>query len=116
MSFVSLGETADLTTGTSIPITADGGFPLNFDLSQPGDTYNGSYGYAEGSVTVQRSFDVGNAHVPAVAIIVGVAVGLPMQAEIGLYFPGLGNSEITIGSQGLLGRISYSYEPQYVLE
>lgn len=116
MCFVSLGETPNLTTGTNVTVNVDGGWPLNFDLSTPGDTYNGSYGYAEGSVTVQRSFEVGGGHVPGVAIVVGVAVGLPMMSEAVLSFPGLGDSAIALGSQGGLGRIAYSYEPQLVLE
>ncbi len=120
MSFVSLGETADLSQGVSVPVTIDGGWPLNYDLSQPGPpgeyTYNGSYGYVQGQVTVQRTFEVGNVDVPGVAIVVGVIVGLPMQSELDLYFAGVGYSGMSVYSDNQAGRISYSYTPADVFE
>jgi hypothetical protein len=119
MSFVSLGETADLAQGVSVPVTSDGGWPLNYDLSQPGPpneyTYNGSYGYLQGQVTVQRTFEVGT-DVPGVAIVVGVIVGLPMQSELDLYFAGVGYSGMSVYSDDQAGRISYSYTPAPVFE
>jgi hypothetical protein len=117
MSFVSLGETADLAQGVSIPVTVDGGWPLSYDLSQPGPpgeyTYNGSYGYLQGQVTVQRTFEVGEGNVPAIAIVVGVAVGLPMQSEVDLFFAGAGYSALGVAAvdQPGPGRIAYSYTP-----
>ena len=116
MSFVSLGETADLMQGVNVTVNIDGGWPINADLSQPTETYNGSYGYIDGSTTVQRTFEVGAGNVPGVAIVVGVAVGLPMQSSLDLYSPGIGYSSITIGADDWDGRIAYSYEPQLVLE
>jgi len=41
MSFLSLGETSNLTTGTKITVGIDGRWPLWVDLTQPGPTYNG---------------------------------------------------------------------------
>jgi hypothetical protein len=122
MSFVSLGETTDLTQGLSIPVTVDGGWPLDYDLSQPGPpgeyTYNGSYGYLQGQVTVQRTFEVGEGNFPAVAIVVGVAVGLPMQSEVDLFFAGAGYSALGVAAvdQPGPGRIAYSYVPVPVIE
>jgi hypothetical protein len=120
MAFVSLGETADLTQGTTVPVTINGGFPLNYDLTQtapPGEgAYNGSYGFVQGQTTVQRTIEVGKGNVPGVAIVVGVIVGLPMQSELDLFFAGAGYSALAIYSDDQTGRISYSYEPVLVFE
>ena len=74
MSFVSVGETANLTTGSDIVTNIDGGWPLNADLTQPAPEYNGNYGAISGQVTVQRSFMVPGGQVPGVAVVVG-AIG-----------------------------------------
>lgn len=120
MSFVSLGETADLAQGVTVPVTIDGGWPLNYDLSQPGPpneyTYNGSYGSVQGQVTVQRTFEVGTGGVPGIAIVVGISVGLPMLSELDLYFAGTGYSALSVYSDEQVGRISYSYTPADVFE
>jgi hypothetical protein len=116
LSFVSLGETPQLMTGTNVTVDIDGGWPLMADLAQPVLFYNGNYGYVTGQVTVQRSLMVGAGHVPGVAIVVGVAVALSMMSEVVLLFPGVGYSGIGIYSQDLIGRVAYSYEPQLVAE
>jgi hypothetical protein len=117
MSFVSLGETPNLTTGTNVTVDIDGGWPLMADLTQPDPQgYNGSYGFVQGQVTVQRSFMVAGGHVPGVAVIVGAIGALSMQSDVDLFFPGLGDSGIDILSQTGVGRVAYSYEPQLVAE
>lgn len=121
MSFVSMGQTSDLVSGTNVTVDINGGFPINADLSQtadgPNGWYNGSYGALTGLLpSVKGSFEVDSLHVPGVAIVVGVIVGLPMQSQVELFFGGLGYSEISIGSAAGLGRIEYSYTPQLVLE
>jgi hypothetical protein len=118
MSFVSLGESANLMQGVNVTVNIDGGWPINHDLSQPVPaSYNGSYGYIDGSTSVQRTFEVGAGNVPGVAIVVGVVVGLPMLSELDLYFGGTGYSMISIFADNQNpGRIAYSYEPQPVLE
>lgn len=61
-SFVSVGETPNLTTGENIPINRDAGWPLQADLTDPNagtlHLYNGRYGVIDGRATVQRSFEV----------------------------------------------------------
>lgn len=116
MSFVSLGETPHLTTGTNVTVNIDGGWPVVADLAQPEPFYNGHYGYVVGQVTVQRSFMVGGGQVPGVAVIVGAIGALPMMSDLALFFPGVGDSGIGISSQGTIGRVAYSYEPQLVAE
>ena len=116
MAFVSLGETANLTTGTDIAANIDGGWPINADLSQPAQFYNGHYGELDGEITVERTFVVGRGYVPGVAIVVGAVVALPMQAEVALTFFN-GFSGISIGSEtknGFGNLVAYSYEPQSV--
>jgi hypothetical protein len=121
MSFVSLGETTDLRQGVNIPVTIDAGWPLSYDLSQPGPpgeyTYNGFYGSVQGQVPVQRTFEVGSGNVPGVAILVGIAVGLPMQSELDLFFAGVGYSALGVAAQNQPGPglIEYSYAPIPVL-
>ncbi len=116
LSFVELGETPQLMTGTNVTADIEGGWPLVSDLAQPAPYYNGHYGYVTGQVVVQRSFMVGAGHVPGVAVVVGVAAALPMMSEVALFFAGTGYSGINIFSQNLLGRVEYSYEPQLVAE
>jgi hypothetical protein len=116
MSFVSLGETADLMQGVSVTVNIDGGWPINHDLSQPAPFYNGNYGYIDGQTTVQRTFEVGAGNVPGVAIVVGAVVGLPMMSLLDLFFAGTGYSQITIFSENHAGRIAYSYKPHLVFE
>lgn len=114
MAFVSLGETGNLTTGTDVVVNIGGGWPLMADLTQPANYYNGHYGFIDGSVTVQRSFMVPGGHVPAVAVVVGAVAALSMMTEVRLVFAEY--SSISVGSQNMTGRVSYSYEPQPVLQ
>lgn len=116
LSFVGLGETPQLMTGTNVTAGIDGGYPLMADLAQPAPHYNGHYGSLTGQVVVQRSFMVGAGHVPGVAVVVGAAALLPMMSELALFFEGTGYSGINIFSQNTLGRVEYSYEPQLVSE
>jgi hypothetical protein len=116
MSFVSVGEAANFT-GQDVPVTTDGGWPLNIDLTQPdtsnGSLYNGSYGSVAGKVTVQRSFTVQGGHTPAVAVVLGAISCQAMQTEVRLDFPGLGDSYIWPSSNDVSGRIDFSYSPQW---
>jgi hypothetical protein len=112
MSFVSLGETADLTTGEAVPVDIDAGWPIAADLGQPAPGYNGTYGTLDGQVTVQRSFLVSAGQVPGVAVVLGAAAVLDVGAGFGLPFVELGVCGITITSDPPTGLISYSYQPQ----
>ena len=112
MSFVTLGETSNLTTGTTVTVGIDGGWPLIADLTEPGPGYNGHYGYVSGHVTVQRSFMVAGGRVPGVAVVIGAVGALSMMSEVKLFFAGVGNSGIQIGSGNRSGRVEYWYEPQ----
>jgi hypothetical protein len=112
MAFVSLGETANLTTGSNVTVNIDGGWPLMADLTQPVDFYNGHYGFIDGSVSVQRSFMVGANHVPGIAVVVGAVGALSMMTEVRLTFAEF--SSISVGSQNMTGRVAYSYEPVLV--
>jgi hypothetical protein len=119
MSFVSVGETANLTG--NVAITTDAGWPLIADLSQPAEYYNGSYGALLGQTMVQRTFVVGSGHVPAVAIAVGAVVGLPMGAEVGLTFFLAGSGISIYGSEDYLGeyvggKIAYHVQPELIAE
>lgn len=115
-AFVSLGETANLTTGTTVTVNLDGGWPIPArDLNAPYQHYNGAYGFIEGDITVQRSFRVGGGQVPGVVIVVGVIVAVAMQSEVSLAFPGLPDSGFSVGSAGGPGRIAYAYEPELVM-
>jgi len=109
MAFVSVGETGNLTTGSDVVVNIDAGWPLMADLTQPTGSYNGHYGFIDGSVTVQRSFIVPGGHVPAIAMVVGAVAALSMMTEVHLVFAD--NSSISVGSQNMTGRVSYSYEP-----
>jgi hypothetical protein len=117
MSFVSVGETANLTG--PVTVNADAGWPLIADLSQPNSTYNGFYGSLSGQTSVQRTFAVGAGHVPAVAIVVGAVVGLPMQSEVQLSF-GYNSSLGIYGSPAYRGdyvggKIAYHVTPELVV-
>lgn len=112
MAFVSLGETANLTTGSTVTVNIDGGWPLVADLTEPADFYNGHYGFVDGSVSVQRSFMVGANRVPGVAVVVGAVGALSMMTEVRLTFAEY--SSISVGSQNMTGRVAYSYEPVLV--
>jgi hypothetical protein len=119
MSFVSVGETANLLPGQNVTVDTDAGWPIVADLTQPTTTnglYNGSYGFVDGQVTVQRSFAVGAGHTPGVAIVVGAVAGLSMLSDLRLFFPSLGESAIVPGQAGgaTIGRIEYSFFPQLV--
>jgi hypothetical protein len=116
LSFVELGETPQLMTGTNVTVDIDGASPLVADLAQPAPYYNCHYGSLTGQAVVERSFMVGAGHVPGVAVAVGAAVALPMMSKVALFFAGTGYSGINIFSQNLLGRVEYSYEPQLVAE
>ncbi len=111
--FFSLGETSNLTAGTTVTVGPDGGgFPLIADLQQPGPGYNGHYDSVRGEATVQRSFRVAANRVPGVAVVVGAIGALSMMAEVSLTFAGVGYSRINIGSGNRSGRVEYWYEPQ----
>jgi hypothetical protein len=118
MSFVSVGETADLTG--PVAITTDVGWPVNADLSQPSASYNGSYGLIAGQVEVQRTFAVGAEGVPAVAICVGAVAGLPEGAQLRLLldqYSAIGISGPPAVAGGYVGgRVAYHVQPQEVLE
>ena len=90
MSFASIGETANFV-GVDIPVTTGVGFPLNVDLTQPftqnGSLWNGQFGTVQGKSVVQRSFDVGAGHTPAVALVVGVATVQDEFSAVNLSFP-----------------------------
>lgn len=113
MAFVSLGESANLLAGTNVTINIDAGWPLIADLTQPASHYNGRSGFVEGRVTVQRSFMVSKG-VPGIAIVVGAVGALSMMSEVRLGFAQY--PYITVGSQNMIGRISYSYEPVLVAQ
>jgi hypothetical protein len=116
MSFVSLGETPDLTTGEAVPVDIDAGWPIAASIGQPAPLYNGTYGTLDGRVTVQRSFLVSAGQVPGVAVVLGAAVVLDAGGEFGaLSFVELGACGIAITSDPPTGLISYSYEPQLVI-
>lgn len=114
--FASVGETANLSQGTDVTVNIDAGWPLMADLSQPGPQYNGSYGSFDGQTTVQRSFMVGAAHVPGVAVVLGVIVGTSMMEDVRLFLPGLGYSSVGIRHADRGGQVAYTYEPEWVLE
>jgi hypothetical protein len=118
LSFVSVGETANLVPGHDVQVNIDAGWPLIADLTQNTPTYNGSYGPLQGQATVQRSFAVGAGHVPAVAVVVGAAVGLSMQADVRLSFADLPDSGIALRDpqSSVLGRVTFFVRPQPVLE
>lgn len=90
MSFASIGETANFV-GVDIPVTTGIGFPLNVDLTQPfsqnGSLWNGQFGTVQGKSIVQRSFDIGAGHTPAVALVVGVATVQDEFSAVDLSFP-----------------------------
>jgi hypothetical protein len=113
MSFVSVGETATLTTGENVVANIDAGWPLMQDLDQSGPSYNGHYGEIDGSVTVQRSFMVTGGHVPGVAIVVGAVGALAMMSNVNFAFAGQ-TSGIDIGSGYGFGHVAYSYDPEIV--
>jgi hypothetical protein len=115
MSFVTLGETPGLTTGTNVPVGIDGGWPVIADLKEPRPQYNGHYGNVAGRVTVQRSFMVAGGRVPGVAVVVGAIGALSMMSQVNLFFGGIGESSISIRSEAGGGRVEYSYEPQLVM-
>jgi hypothetical protein len=112
MPFVSLGETATLTTGNSVVVTIDEGWPIMHDLWQPAPLYNGHYGQIDGSVTVQRSFMVPGGHVPGVAIVVGAVGALSLSTRVSFGFGE--TSGVGIGSDYGDGHVAYSYEPEIV--
>jgi hypothetical protein len=113
MSFVSVGETATLSTGNNVVANIDAGWPLMQDLLQPAPLYNGHYGQIDGAVTVQRSFMVPDGHVPGVAIVVGAVGALSASARVSFGFGGQ-PSGIAIGSDYGFGHVAYSYEPEIV--
>ena len=114
MSFVSLGETPDLTTGEAVPVDIDAGWPIAANLGQPAPLYNGTYGTLDGQVTVQRSFLVSAGQVPGVAVVLGAAAALDVGTQLDLTFEA-GACIIAIKSDPPTGLISYSYEPQLVI-
>jgi hypothetical protein len=113
MSFVSLGETATLSTGNNIVVNIDAGWPLMQDLSQPTSSYNGHYGQIEGVVSVQRSFMVTAGHVPGVAIVVGAVGALSAGTKVNFGFEGEPSGS-AVGSVYANGHVAYSYDPEIV--
>ena len=115
MSFVSVGETANLLPGQNVTVDTDAGWPLVADLTQPAQLYNGSYGEVFVDVPGLRSCEVGAGQTPGVAIVVGAAVGLSMLSDLTLFFPSLGDCSIVPGQSGqTVGRIEYSFAPRFV--
>lgn len=110
MTFVALGETPDLTTGTTLQPNIDAGWPLSADLTRPAPQYNGHYGTLSGQVSVQRSLDVSANQVPGVALVVGAIGTLAMQSRVNFEFAEY-SSYITVSTQTMTGRVAYLYEP-----
>lgn len=115
MSFDSVGEEADFTPGSQIPVSTDAGWPLIADLGVP-DTvsgfYNGNYGYLTGASTVQRTFSVRAGKTPAIAVIVGAIGIIGMLGRTTYAFGGTGYSSMTPRSKdGIVGRVDFLYEP-----
>jgi hypothetical protein len=110
--FGSLGETANLLPGQTIPIDidADLGFPINADLTLPTSTYSGHFGYFTGQKTAQHSFLVEAGHTPAIAIVVGAIVGTSMHCDVNLGFDGI------VSQIGIPTPVAFRCEPQFDLE
>jgi hypothetical protein len=114
MSFVSVGEEANFVPGTQVIVDEDAGWPLIADLSlsasPPNGFYNGHYGFLDGSILVERLFNVEGGQTPAVAITVG-AIGFIGQLSF-CRFAFRSNSMITPHDEdGHEGRISFHYSP-----
>ena len=116
MSFVSVGETANLARGQHVAFDTSVGWPLVHNLRDTsvahGGNYHGHYGNIIGQLVVQRSFMVPGGQVPAVAIVVGAVGGLSMQAGVRLTF--LQDSSIA-PVESAPDRMAYHYLPDMVL-
>jgi hypothetical protein len=116
LSFVSLGETANLTaqefSGQGITVTNDG-FPLVTNISSP---------VAVGGLNVSRSFQVGANDMPAVALVVGVTTALSPDSEI-MFSPNSGDNFICLAASidpatavgAERGIVNFHYQPQPIL-
>lgn len=82
LSFVSLGETANLLPGQNLPISADGGWPVIADPHQVTSTYNGLFGQITGKVAVQRSFAVAAGQTSAILVVVGAIVATSINTAV----------------------------------
>ncbi|TMJ05435.1 MAG: hypothetical protein E6G97_03290 [Alphaproteobacteria bacterium] len=109
MAFVSVGETANYV-GQQVAVNADGGWPWNLDLSQ----LTGFRGSVQGQeVTVRRTLYVRAGQRPAVAIVIGAAVGLPMMTDLRIGF--WGGATLSLYEGNVAGRVAFSYRPQLVV-
>ena len=104
-SYVSVGETANYTGQEELTVDTSLGFPLAMaDLNPPN-------GLTRGQLAVQRSFLVGGGHVPALAMILGFAVGLSRK-DHQILFDDIQDCFILPGSDaGGEGVVSFRYDP-----
>ena len=108
MSFVSVGETANYV-GQQIAVNIDGGWPWNADLAQ----YPGFKVVAGQDVIIRPTLHVRAGQRPAVAIVIGAAVGLPMMTDLRIGYWGGATLSLYEGNRG--GRVAFSYRPQLVV-
>jgi hypothetical protein len=108
MAFTSIGEAPSASPTSDIVVTTGAGWPLLADVEEPSSFYNGSYGFKQGELTVERTFRVGAGRTPAIAIVVGFVVRLTA-GRLRLSF----NGDSTMGIDG--GRVCYRYTPVPVL-
>ncbi|HKS26756.1 MAG TPA: hypothetical protein VJS44_03005 [Pyrinomonadaceae bacterium] len=108
MSFTSIGEEPNASPTSNIVVNTDAGWPLIADLDEASESYNGHYGFKEGSVTVNRTFKVAAGRTPAVAIVVGFVVRLTA-----------GRLRLTFADDSHIGftngRVCYRYTPVPIL-
>ena len=108
MSFASVGEAPSASPTSHIDVNIPAGWLLIADLADPSDFYNGSYGFKSGSLSVERTFEVGAGRTPAVAIVVGFVVRLTA-GELRLNF----ERDSGIGFDG--GQVCFRYTPIPIL-
>jgi hypothetical protein len=109
MSFVSVGETPNLDD--PFAVSTDVGWPVNADLSETSDTYDGGYGSISGQLNVQRTFAISQGKVPAVAIAVGAVVGLPVNTTANLSAAEAGGDSAISITGAYPGGIAYHVVP-----
>lgn len=107
LSFVALGESANFT-GQEIGVNNDG-YPLAENIGMP---------VTRGVLNVRRSFLVQRGEVPAVALMVGVAVALSADSEVALcpgveccICPGATIDPVTLGPPAERGLVNFHYQP-----
>jgi hypothetical protein len=108
LSFVALGESANFT-GQEIGVSNDG-YPLAENLGLP---------VTVGTLNVRRSFLVKGGEVPAVALMVGVAVALSADSEVALststdcfICPAATIDPVTaVGPPAERGLVNFHYQP-----